>query len=62
MRTKLTVENAQKIEDEYGVGAEWLLYGDESKKDYPVGRKMIEWLWENKEERERIWNLMLEKG
>lgn len=59
---KLTVENAQKIEDEYGVGAEWLLYGDESKKDYPVGRKMIEWLWENKEERERIWNLMREKG
>jgi len=28
---RLTVENAKKIEDEFGVGAEWLLYGDESK-------------------------------
>lgn len=55
---RLTKENAQKIEDEYGVGAEWLLYGDESKKDYPVGKRMIEWLWENKDEREKIWHLM----
>lgn len=58
---KLTTENAQKIEDEYGVGAEWLLYGDERKKDYPVGRRMIEWLWENMDERERIWHLMREE-
>ena len=39
---RLTIENAQKIEDEYGVGAEWLLYGDERKKSFPVGRRMIE--------------------
>ena len=38
----LTVENAQKIEDRFGVGSEWLLYGDEEKKRYPVGRRMIE--------------------
>ena len=58
---RLTVENAKKIEDEFGVGAEWLLYGDESKMNYPVGKRMIEWLWENKEERERIWQLMCEE-
>ena len=58
---RLTEENAQKIEDEYGIGSEWLLYGDEEKKKYPVGRRMIKWLWENEEERMRIWKLMREE-
>ena len=58
---RLTEENAQKIEDEYGIGSEWLLYGDEEKKKYPVGKRMIEWLWKNEDERERIWKLMREE-
>lgn len=56
--SKLTMENAQKIEDAFGIGTEWLLYGDEGKKKYPVGNRMVEWLWENEEERKRIWDLM----
>jgi len=58
---KLTLENARKIEDSLGVGADWILYGDESHKEYPLGRRMTEYLWRHKEERERIWRLMKEE-
>ena len=55
---RLTVENAKKIEDALGVGADWILYGDETRKVYPLGRRMSEYLWRHPEERERLWRLM----
>lgn len=55
---RLTEENARKLEDAFGYGADWILYGDESRKKFPVGRKMIEWLWNNEKEREHIWYAM----
>ena len=58
--TTLTMENARKIEDAFGYGADWLLYGDEEKKEYPVCRRMIEYLWQHKEEREQLWEKMKE--
>ena len=54
----LTESVAKKVEDVFNVGSEWLLYGDKSKKDYPVSEKMIEFLWENKEERKKIFDLI----
>ena len=51
----LTEKNAQKIEKELDVGAPWLLYGDEEKKDYPVSQEMIAYLWSDEEERKRLW-------
>ena len=57
----LTEENAQKIEDRFGVGAEWILYGDDERKNYPIGRRMIEWLWKHEDERKRLWRLMEEE-
>jgi len=55
---KLTVENAKKIEDVLGIGADWILYGDETRKAYPLGRRMSDYLWRHQEERERLWRLM----
>lgn len=57
-KSLLTEENARKLEEAYGYGSEWLLYGDETKKEFPVTGKMIEWLWDNKEERQKIWAKM----
>ena len=54
----LTVENAKKIEDAYGIGAEWILYGDEGKKRYPIGNKILDYLWNHEEERKRLWEMV----
>ena len=54
-KSTLTMDNARKIEALYRVGAEWLLYGDESRKKYPVSQEMIEYLWKNKDERRALW-------
>ena len=57
-KTRLTEENAKKIEERFGIGADWLLYGDAEKKEYPVSKSMIEYLWKNKELRKKIWEEM----
>lgn len=51
----LTRKQAEKMAEALCVGADYLLYGDVDKKDAPVNQTMIDWLWEHKEERERIW-------
>ena len=40
------------------VGVDWLLTGDEGKKQYPADRKLIDWLWEHAEVREELWKRM----
>ncbi len=52
---RLTKANAEKISDIYGVGVDWVLHGDEERRDYPVNHKMIEWLWKHPEERKKLW-------
>ena len=57
-KNKLTEDKARKIADALEVGVDWILYGDQEKKYFPVNGKMIEWLKTHPEERERIWRKM----
>ena len=57
-KNKLTEDKARKIADALKVGVDWILYGDQEKKYFPVNGKMIEWLKTHPEERERIWEKM----
>ena len=56
--TNLTPFSAAKIEEEFNVGADWLMFGDEDKKDNPVSEKLIKWLWTKPEVRARLWEEM----
>ena len=40
------------------VGVDWLLTGDEEKKDFPVDKAMVNWLWQHPEGREERWKQM----
>lgn len=52
----LSLDKANKIASALCVGVDFILYGDESKKNDPVDDKMIEWLWNHPEVRKEIWN------
>ncbi len=54
----LTKIMAKKLADALMVGIDWLLYGIEDKKDYPVNEEMIDWLWTQKQLRKNIWEQM----
>lgn len=58
----LTNRLAERIENEFGIGSGWILFGDETKKDHPVCSRMIDYLWKNENERERLWKLMTSKS
>ena len=60
--TNLTSFSAAKIEEQFNVGADWLMYGDEEKKDFPVSKKLIDWLWENEDVRKTLWERMIKTG
>lgn len=47
-----------KLAEALDVGVDWLLTGDEGKKQYPADKKLIEWLWEHPEDREELWKRM----
>lgn len=57
----LTLKQAQKLAAALEIGSEWLLYGNEEKKDYPADELMINWLWKNKDKRKIVWEWMKEK-
>ena len=59
---KLTEKQAVKLAETLEVGLEWLLKGDEKKKNYPVDQRMIHWLWRHEDERREIWNHMCESA
>ena len=40
------------------VGVDWLLTGDEEKKDFPADKAMVNWLWQHPEVREELWKRM----
>ena len=53
---RLKENKAEDIAEALEVGVEWLLHGDETKKDDPVNHRMIEWLWKHHEIRKEIWD------
>ena len=55
---KLTEKQGRKLAEALEVGFEWLMYGNEEKRNYPVDERMINWLWEHEEERKSIWEKM----
>ena len=55
---RLTPENAKKLEDMFACGAEWLLYGNVEKKNYPLSAGLMNWLWQHEDERKQLWEKM----
>ena len=41
---------------------DWLLTGDEDRKDFPADKAMVNWLWQHPEVREELWKQMKEKS
>lgn len=52
----LSLDKAKKIADALDVGVDYILYGDETKKDNPVNDNLIRWLWSHPEIRKEIWD------
>ena len=50
----LTISYAKKIEEPLGVGADWLLYGDEEAKEYPLTDAMMKYIKTHPEIRKEI--------
>ena len=58
----LSEKMASEIADRLHLGVDWLLYGDEKTKDYPVNAKMVKWLKEHPEKRMIIEQWMEEEN
>lgn len=58
-RHEMTIQYAKKIEEFLGIGADWLLYGDEDAKECPCGDVMIRYLKKHPEIRREIWEKIL---
>lgn len=54
-KNMLTEDKAKKIADALDVGVDWLLYGEEVRKDYPINDELLKWLWNNPEIRKELW-------
>lgn len=54
----ITEKTARKIEDRFEVGSDWIMYGIESEKDYPVSAKLIEWIRKDPALRKELWERM----
>ena len=49
---------AEKLAAALEVGVDWLLTGDEEKKDFPADKAMVDWLWQHPDVREELWERM----
>lgn len=58
---KLSARYAEKIENRFGVGVDWLLYGNENTKENPCDSKMIDFLKNHPEIRKAV-RKMMEEG
>lgn len=56
-KQKFTEKFAKKIESEFMVGADWLLYGDENAKNYPLSDELMSILKHKPEIRKMIWKM-----
>lgn len=60
------IEAGQRLKEEQGVriaealevGVDWLMRGNEDRKNYQADQKMTDWLWEHPDVREKIWDMM----
>lgn len=59
---ELTERTAAKLGQVLEVGVEWLLTGNEERKNFPVDGKLTEWLWQHPEVREELWKRMEENA
>ncbi|MCD8104318.1 MAG: helix-turn-helix domain-containing protein [Lachnospiraceae bacterium] len=57
-KKQLTIKYAKKIEETLGVGADWLLYGDEDAKEYPLSDTVIKYMKKHPEIRKEIYERM----
>lgn len=57
-KRKLSYRYAERLEKRFGVGTDWLLYGDESSKDDPCNEEMINFLKNQPEIRKIIKQMM----
>ena len=57
---EITKQYAKRIEDAFGVSADWILYGDESCRNYPLTDRMTEYLKRHEEVRKYVWQKMQE--
>lgn len=48
----------ERLAEALEVGVDWLLTGDEEKKQRPVDKKLVDWLWEHPGVREELWKQM----
>lgn len=53
-KSALGPQSLKRIAEAFHVGIDWLQYGDENRKEYPVDQKMIDWLWDHPEMRKQI--------
>lgn len=58
---KLTDKRAVDISEVLRVGVQWLLYGDEKNKEFPVNDMMVKWLVEHPEVRQGLWKKIEEQ-
>ena len=56
--TNLTPFSASRIEEQFDIGKDWLMFGDEGKKNYPLSEKLTDWLWKNESIRKELWERM----
>lgn len=61
-RHPMTIQHAKRIEEFLGIGADWLLYGDEDAKECPCGDAMIRYLKKHPDVRREIWEKMTDGG
>lgn len=54
-RVRLVNSKAETIADILDVDKDWLLYGEEYRKRYPINERMIKWLNEHEEIRKDLW-------
>ena len=54
-RVRLIDSKAEAIAEVLDVNKDWLLYGEEYRKRYPLNEQMLNWLNEHEEIRKDLW-------
>ena len=57
-KTRLSYRNANLIAEAYHVSTEWLIYGFENSREYPLNDRMWDYLMKHPEIRKMIWVMM----
>lgn len=60
-RVRLIDSKAEAIAEVLDVNKDWLLYGEEYRKRYPINERMLKWLNEHEEIRKDLWEKLREE-